>query len=433
MKTSLAHTTVRTSAVLFLRLLAQAGTLVLVARLLGPSAYGAFAGAASLAVLLGSLSNFGTHLVLLREVSRDPDRRAAIAPFATLTTLVCGLVLLITFVGLATWVLHGISLELDIIFCLGLSEIVIQPLIALPAVEQQGQGRVASAQMILITPQLLRLLVAMGIWTWGSAQPLHAYSWGYLVVTLLALGNAWRVTGWGPISHAHWRFPDRNELSDAAGFAALNLTALGPSELDKTLALRLLPIASVGIYAAGTRIIGAMMLPMMAVTLAAMPRLFREATDPKPNWLVRTLFVLALGYGCAAAVLLWLCAPLLAHVFGSGYRDVGTALQWLTITIPGLSLRMAAGSTLMARGHPWVRATTELLGLCALAGTAVLFARGGGSLHGMALALACSEWSMAILGWLSVMRHATEAPQTNAQAVATVDLTEQTPTVRLRE
>ncbi|MGH8403185.1 MAG: lipopolysaccharide biosynthesis protein, partial [Gammaproteobacteria bacterium] len=59
-KGPIARGTIRTGIVLGLRLLVQAGTLLLVARLLGPREYGAFAGVAALAVMLGTLATFGT-------------------------------------------------------------------------------------------------------------------------------------------------------------------------------------------------------------------------------------------------------------------------------------------------------------------------------------------------------------------------------------
>ena len=67
--------TIRTSFVLALRLFIQAGTLLLVARMLGPKEFGAFAGISSLAVLLGALSTFGTNMVLFGEISKESTKR----------------------------------------------------------------------------------------------------------------------------------------------------------------------------------------------------------------------------------------------------------------------------------------------------------------------------------------------------------------------
>ncbi|MDE2179214.1 MAG: oligosaccharide flippase family protein, partial [Xanthomonadaceae bacterium] len=102
MKGPIARATLRTSAVLGVRLFVQAGTLLLVARMLGPHDFGAFAGVAALAVMLGTLSTFGTHIVLLAEVSRDPQRRAGVLPFALSTTLICGSLLFALYLLLAT-------------------------------------------------------------------------------------------------------------------------------------------------------------------------------------------------------------------------------------------------------------------------------------------------------------------------------------------
>lgn len=71
LKGPIARATIRTSFVLVLRLIVQSGTLLLVARMLGQELFGAFAGMATLAVLMGAFSTFGTHLVLLGEASKN--------------------------------------------------------------------------------------------------------------------------------------------------------------------------------------------------------------------------------------------------------------------------------------------------------------------------------------------------------------------------
>src|SRR5690625_5103504 len=93
-KGPIARGTVRTRVVLGLRLVVQAGTLLIVGRRLGPGAFGVFAGVAALAVLLGTLSTFGMHLVLLGEVSKDPARRGEVLPYAIPASLLCGSLLL---------------------------------------------------------------------------------------------------------------------------------------------------------------------------------------------------------------------------------------------------------------------------------------------------------------------------------------------------
>lgn len=93
--------TIRTSFVLGLRLIVQAGTLLLLAAVLGPEGFGLYAGLGALAVLLGTLANFGTHLTLLRDVSRASPEVDATLRLALGTTAFCGAVLLFIYVLLS--------------------------------------------------------------------------------------------------------------------------------------------------------------------------------------------------------------------------------------------------------------------------------------------------------------------------------------------
>ena len=400
----IARATVRTSAVLGLRLLAQAGTLLIVARLLGPRQFGAFAGIAALAVMLGTLSTFGTHLVLLREVSRAPERRAAVLPFALSTTLLCGLLLLGLYLLVTLALLREAGVAAGVLLAIGSAELLLQPLLNLPAVEHQGHGRIATSQLLLALPMGLRLAAALAVWWLHPVDPLHAYALGYLLASAVALAVAVATLREVWPAPRDWRLPQLADLRDAAGYAVLNLTAAGPAELDKTLALKLLPLAAAGVYAAGARVIGALTLPVIALMLSALPRLFRETeTGPaRSGRLLRGLFAAALAYSLLLAGVLWLAAPLFDLLFGPHYRGIDSTIRWLTLAVPGMALRIAAGGALMALGRPWMRVSFEVVGLLVLTAAALLLARVLG-MAGMLIALACSEWTMAFIGGLMLM------------------------------
>ena len=131
----IARATIQTSFVLGLRLLVQAGTLLLVARMLGPVEFGAFAGIAALAVLLGTFSTFGTHLVLLGEMSKDPHQREHILSYAVPTTLTGGCLLFVLHLGICELIFADILLPLSILVCIGITEIILLPLYVLPTME----------------------------------------------------------------------------------------------------------------------------------------------------------------------------------------------------------------------------------------------------------------------------------------------------------
>lgn len=399
MRGPIARATVRTSVVLGLRLLVQAATLLLVARLLGPHQFGAFAGVAALAVMLGTLATFGTHLVLLGEVSREPARRHEVLQYAVPSTLLCGGALLGIYLLICTLTLHETGVAISVLLALGVTETLLQPLFTLPAAEHLALGRIARSQLLQTLPLVLRLAAVVAVYLVRPLDPLAAYAYGYLGASLIALSVS-TVTMFAPWPKIEsWRLPTKSEFSNAAGYAALNITSNGPLELDKTLATKLLPLAASGVYAAGARVIGATTLPVVAMMLSALPRLFREGQDQprRTAHLLRWVFGAALAYSVVLAVVLWLIAPVFVWLFGPKYHGIEHVIHWLCIAVPGVALRVAAGNVLMALGKRWMRVGFELAGLIILVIAAVLLTARFGVI-GMPLALACSEWSMAIVG-----------------------------------
>lgn len=399
MRGAIARSTVHTSFVLGLRLAVQAATLLVVARLLGPSRFGAFAGVTALAVMLGALSTFGTHLVLLGEVSKEPRRREQVLPYAVPVTLLFGGALLIAYLLICVLGLRHAEVPLSVLLAIGIAEMLLQPLFGLPATEHLALERTARSQLLTTLPLALRLLAAFGIVLLRPADPLAAYGYGYLAASLIALAIASiAIPAPWPALHT-WRLPSRGEWRDAAGYAALAITAASPAELDKTLATRLLPLATSGLYAAGARVVGAAILPVIALLLSATPRLFREgyAQPHRVAQLVRRVFAVSLTYSVVLAAVLWIAAPAFAWLFGAKYAGIATMIRWLCLAVPGMALRIAVGNVLMALGKPWMRAGFELAGLMVLAVTSIVLVPRFGHI-GMPLALACSEWSMTIIG-----------------------------------
>lgn len=386
------------------RILAQAATLLVVARMLGPTDYGAFAGIAALAVLLGTLSAFGNQIVLVAEVSRDGSRRDGVLAFALPTTLVCGSVLLAVYIGVALVLLRGAAIDRLAVVALGVAEVLIQPLIGLASAEHQGRDRIAMSQTVATLPLALRAIAAVAVWQLRPENPLLDFTLGYLGASVLGLMLALRTLPQPWPAFDRWRLARRHELAEAAGFAAISVTAIGPTELDKTLALRLLSLGEAGVFAAGTRVIIASMVPIVAMMQAATPRLFRSAAHDasSTNILLRQLGWFALGYAVLVGGGLYAAAPIVQWVFGASYFHLDDAVRWLTPVIPGIALRTVASNALVSLGKPWMRVSFEIFGLLVLVAAASTLAPHLG-IKGMVVALASAEWSMAILGVLQIV------------------------------
>lgn len=398
LKGPIARGTVRTSLIFGIRLVVQAGTLLLVARFLGPDQFGAFAGVAALAIMFGALASCGSHLVLLREMSHTAERGANVLPYALGIIAICGTLLFLAFLIISHSLLHSAQVALPVLLAIGATELWFQPMLVLASIDRQARDKIAASQWLLTLPLVFRFFAAWIISLSAPVDPLNLYAIAYIGAVLLSLLIGIRGVASRWPSPSHWRLPHRNEWRDASGFAILNLTAIGPTELDKTLALRLLTLPAAGLYAAGSRVVGASVLPIMALMLASLPRLFRNTPNEGGRKLLHTIFFVAVIYSALTVTLLLVGANILEYLFGQKYSGISTVLRWLTLAMPGMALRIAAGNALMASNHPWLRAGSELLGLATLC-TMAWFLAPSHHEAGMPLALACSEWSMAIIGW----------------------------------
>lgn len=390
---------IRTSFVLALRLFIQAGTLLLVARMLGPEEFGAFAGIASLAVLLGALSTFGANLVLFGEISKESAKRNQVLSYAIPTTLLCGGLLFVVYLAVAFWLLPDNSLSWQVLLAIGIAEMLLQPLFGLMSTEHHALGRIARAQLMQNIFLVLRLFTAAIIFFLGLTPAIDIYAGGYFLASVLALllGVCCLPERWP--HWQEWRLPRVEEWRHAFGYAAINISRLGPAELDKTLAVKLLPMDVVGIYAAGARVVGAITLPITAMILSALPRLFREIGNRSSASRNLLVWMYAAAFCCSLilASITWFAAPVFEALFGDKYQGIYEVIRWLCLAVPGISLRLVAGNILMAAGKPWFRVGFEVMGLFTLIVISIILTPGM-RLQGMIFAVIFSEWIMSIVG-----------------------------------
>lgn len=400
MKGPIARATLRTIAVFALRLVLQALTLLLVTYLLGPAAYGAFAGVMGLAIFLGALAGCGMPLMQMRAITRDGGQGEGL-PYATPAVLLVGAVLLLFFVPLCLLAFPESAVGADALLALGLAELVAQPLLVLYAAERHGRGEVARAQLLQVLPLALRTLAAGIVVMVSFDSPLSAYAVAYLLATLGALAVA-RSTAQVVPTH-RWRLPCRAEWGEACGYAATDLSRNGPTELDKAVAVRSMSAYDAGLYAAAARIMAAGVLPVMAMVVSALPRLFRESVGPALWRLVALMTLIALLYGSVLSALFWVGAGWIDIVMGAAYAGIGDVLRSMCLIIPGVALRLVSGNVLMALGRPWMRVGAELLGVMILICAGGILPSYIGS-TGMVVALAFSEWGMALVSSVLVIK-----------------------------
>ena len=315
-----------------------------------------------------------------------------------------GSVMFLLYLASGQFWLANASVPLQVMACIGLAETLLLPLYLLPATEELALEKTARSQLLVIFPLALRMAVAGIVMLLAPAQPLALFAWLYLATALLALVcmKVYKHDAW--LRPKQWKLPNRAQLKHSVGYATLSLTAAGPSELDKMLAVKLLPLGVSGLYAAASRVIGAATLPVTALLLSALPRLFRQAGEhnAQSQRLNRWIYLSVLIYGLALAGLLWFAAPAVQWLFGSQYQGMGDMLRWLCLAVPGLVLRMTVANELMTSNQPWLRAVFEVIGVGILVIAAFELYPVFGP-KGMALALAASEWGMVIVGGFLTM------------------------------
>ena len=416
----IARSSVQTLGVYGLRLAVQLALLLLLARWLGPAHYGEFAGVAALAMGLGTLSGFGLSFVVLMESAKSADAGAAVLARAVPATLLSAALLLPLYLWLAVVVI-GSTAGLMSLGLIGLSELLLVPLLGLLSNRLHGLGYVARSQALALCPMALRLAGLVGCTTLAPTGSFGIYALVHVLGALaaLALGSVLAAARAQVPQRLHW--PDWITLRHGARFAVMNLAAMSPGELDKALALRLLGASGTGLYALASRGMAVVTLPVAAMLQAALPRLIRGLHESAAahRRLLRVVLTLSTLYGvCAAALLHWAAPPLLEGLLGAAYVGNGAVVAKIAWIAPFMSLRIATGTTLFALGRPLLRSVIEGGAVVLLVALALLLVPRLG-LNGLITAVLASEASMAAVGGLFLWRHVHRPlPVANAAASA---------------
>jgi O-antigen/teichoic acid export membrane protein len=369
-------------------------------RLLGPQLFGSFASASSLAVVLGILPSLGSGYVMMALAPRNSAVVGEVWRYAWPLTVLLGLVLLAAYLPVAHLITGASPLSWPVLCCLGAAELLATPFTMLLSFALQANQRVPMSQFVQWLPLALRVSAVLPCFLLVESARLPAYALLQMLASVIGLSIGFVITN--SVVNLHWRprWPNMTELGQGTSYAAMHLVAANPSELDKVLSERLVYAHDAGIYAATARVMSALVMPVIAMLLAAQPRLFHHANKPtdQGHRLIRIICLIALGWGMLCWLLLSLCSPLLPWLFGSSFAAMAPLMPWLAVVAAPLSLRLAAGTVLVALGRPLERLGFELSGIGVLVSAMLLLAPMLG-IRGLALALLTSESSMSLIGW----------------------------------
>lgn len=336
-----------------LRALAQGLVFLIVARTLGTQGYGAFSAVLAVAGVWINFSGVGGHVLLVRDVARDPGRFPQCWGL-TLAGLAISMLPVIFLYGISVWrLLSGVPCLL--LVSLGMAELLFCPLTNTAASAYRGFERMGRSARLMLTLVLARLGAALMLALVALWQPvskrLALWGWLYGAASLLAAVYAvylvTRDLGW-----PYW--PRRQTLVPYL-ISGLPFSLWGGAsklhvDADKFLLARMTSLEVTGTYSAGYRFVDLALMPLHALLDAAAPRLFRAGAEGVPSTLRASMPLVwpALGYALSIGAGLSLAAPLIPHLLGEAYItsvDVVRWLSWLPLVgLPRLLLLYAVAT-----------------------------------------------------------------------------------------
>jgi O-antigen/teichoic acid export membrane protein len=313
------------------RLVIQAAYFVLIARALGPDAYGAFVTVVATAALLGPFSGLGTATLFIKNV-RSGKREASICwGNGILLTVLSGTLLSGLGAGLSA-LLHLKTVP-SVVTIVCVADLVLLKVTELAAFGFAALDQMKQTSIQNVVVSLLRLggIVALVI----TVHPVTLNLWvlTYLLTTLLGTLYALMKGGqlWGrPVVDLRAL---REDAAEGVFFSVAGSATTIYNDIDKIMLSRLADLAATGVYSAAYRVIDVTMTPVRSLAAAAYPHFFRKGLDGMAQTYPYALSLIAKTsiYGAMASAGLWLLAPILPHILGEQYQAVVPAVRWLAL------------------------------------------------------------------------------------------------------
>lgn len=379
------------------RLGAQLLWVLLLARELGASSYGAFSGVIALALAMSGFAGLGQGLRMYQDAARAPQLLADRWRQASRVLIWSGAGLAVIFMVVAREMFMGAAWSL--LTAVAISELIFAPIlsqVAFAYASRSWMGRAAAVPVMLSVMRILAV-VAMALLPGGTS--IGTYAWLHLLATAVTAAvlcvTCVRELGIGNVD----RGLDRSDVWAGLGFSAIQASGQALGSMDKAFALRWGGEALAGNYVAAYRFISVAVLPVDSLMMAALPHLFRAGTGrTKAGRMLLALAVATGGYGILMGGAVWWAAGLLPWLLGPSFGAALAAAQMLAVYVPLYCLRTLGTNALLGFGWKRWRFGCELLALGTMGGMAAWRIPASG-LAGAVEALLAAEVVLLLLIW----------------------------------
>jgi O-antigen/teichoic acid export membrane protein len=331
--------------------LLQAACFLLLARLLGVTSYGIFAGVFALVNTVTPYSPLGSAMLFMRYVSMDPSM-ARLHWGNTVVTIVAVSILLCGVVSWAGSILVGPS-RIEMIVVLVVANCIMSQITLCASSVFLTLGHLRSSAVNRLLSNLSRFiaLVVMAI----SLKRATAFQWSLGVLfsstVAAAITLLWVRSTIGPM-----RFDlrsTRRHFWEGIGFSVAGSTESVYNDFDKVMLSHYGMNQAAGIYTMAYRVVDFATTPLAALVAATMPRLFvmsKEgfaAVAHRCAQLTRIAFAIGIGSACFTLA----ASPWILRAVGHGFADAVLAIRWLCWLPAIRAVHQMAGSALTATGR----------------------------------------------------------------------------------
>ncbi len=300
-------------------ILIKAGYFIIIARILGPGQYGAFAGVVALISILAPFATCGSGNLLVKNVSRDHSLFRQYWGNCLLLTLVSGTLLGLAALGLSHIIL-GNRIPLMLVLLVSVADLFFARIVDVSVQAFQAFEMVAHMARLNVVAGTFRLMGAVIVMI-AVSHP-TAVLWAIVYLGSSSIGAIWGLI-WvsrllGRPALAIWRIAP--EFVEGCYFSASMSAQFVYNDIDKTMLTRLGSLDAVGIYAAAYRLIDAGFIPIRSLLYAAYPRFFQHGASgiSGSTRYARRLLPRSGGYGLLACTALIVFAPVDSALSGQG-------------------------------------------------------------------------------------------------------------------
>lgn len=343
------------------RVLLQGAYFVVVARVLGVSGFGAFAGTVALVALVAPFGSLGAINLMISNIVTEPSSAARQFATAVAVTAASGVVFAAALSGVAQWV-APVGVAWWMVLCVAGGDMLGTRLLELAGAVHQAQDRMEQVAVLPLLLHSARLAAVLALAALASTPDLGTWSVLYLIASLVVTVPVLLVTrarvGGGRPDWAQYAVQWRQGVLFAVSFSAQSVY----NDIDKAMLGRLATLEATGIYTAAYRLVDLAYVPMRALLAASYARFFREGAGGLRATVAfsRRLAKPGLGYCLFASVALLAGADVVPVLLGDEYADAVTALRWLSI-IPLLKgVHYLAADALTGAGQQGARTAFQI-------------------------------------------------------------------------